>query len=337
MASTPCAACKLLRRKCTQECVFAPYFPPTNPQKFICVHKVFGASNVTKILNDLPPINREDAVNSLYYEAEARLRDPIYGCVGPISFMQQYYKRIQQDLINAKEELAGYLGQDVNVLHNQQQQQVPSYIPPLGNNNTNQPNNFMMSMDGMPHGVIMPQGESMIPQHHDHHHNDHELNLDAQRMAAMILDRGDHHHHHQQQQQGMFNGYGIDNNGSVTATGYNQMDVNDHNHHGGGGGGGSLCGPSLALGSFGGHEGYDQMGQETEHHDHMNHHDHDHNHQLQTQLMLQPPLQEGQDQQSEGGFLLGQETLHEEVEDDQEELGPPVKLRKSENKDTSSY
>jgi hypothetical protein len=46
----PCAACKLLRRRCAQECPFAPYFSPHEPHKFAEVHKVFGASNVSKML-----------------------------------------------------------------------------------------------------------------------------------------------------------------------------------------------------------------------------------------------------------------------------------------------
>lgn len=50
-AASPCAACKLLRRRCAaQECVFAPYFPADEPHKFASVHKVFGASNVNKML-----------------------------------------------------------------------------------------------------------------------------------------------------------------------------------------------------------------------------------------------------------------------------------------------
>lgn len=49
-AMSPCAACKLLRRRCAQDCVFAPYFPADEPQKFANVHKVFGASNVNKML-----------------------------------------------------------------------------------------------------------------------------------------------------------------------------------------------------------------------------------------------------------------------------------------------
>lgn len=47
---TPCAACKLLRRRCAQECPFSPYFSPHEPHKFASVHKVFGASNVSKML-----------------------------------------------------------------------------------------------------------------------------------------------------------------------------------------------------------------------------------------------------------------------------------------------
>ncbi|KAJ4787624.1 LOB domain-containing protein 6 [Rhynchospora pubera] len=106
--SSPCAACKFLRRKCQPDCVFAPYFPPDNPTKFQNVHKVFGASNVTKLLNELQPYQREDAVNSLAYEAEMRLRDPVYGCVGVISVLHHQLRQLQDDLNRARVELARY-------------------------------------------------------------------------------------------------------------------------------------------------------------------------------------------------------------------------------------
>ncbi|XP_062228104.1 LOB domain-containing protein 6-like [Phragmites australis] len=105
---SPCAACKFLRRRCQPDCVFAPYFPPDNPQKFVHVHRVFGASNVTKLLNELHPFQREDAVNSLAYEADMRLRDPVYGCVGVISILQHNLRQLQQDLARAKYELSKY-------------------------------------------------------------------------------------------------------------------------------------------------------------------------------------------------------------------------------------
>lgn len=50
---SPCAACKILRRRCADKCVLAPYFPPTEPAKFTIAHRVFGASNIIKFLQVL--------------------------------------------------------------------------------------------------------------------------------------------------------------------------------------------------------------------------------------------------------------------------------------------
>lgn len=109
-SNSPCAACKFLRRKCIPGCVFAPYFPQDQSSKFANVHRVFGASNVAKLLNELSPAHREDAVNSLAYEADARLQDPVYGCVGYISVLQHRLRQLQHDLHTAKAELATYIG-----------------------------------------------------------------------------------------------------------------------------------------------------------------------------------------------------------------------------------
>nr|GMD12312.1 lob domain-containing protein 4 [Ipomoea batatas] len=96
--SMPCAACKLLRRRCTKYCIFLPYFPPTHPERFAAVHQVFGASNITKMLQEVPVDSRADAVMSMVYEATARLRDPIYGCVGLISVLQKNVFELQSKL-----------------------------------------------------------------------------------------------------------------------------------------------------------------------------------------------------------------------------------------------
>ncbi|KAH6803258.1 Lateral organ boundaries domain family protein [Perilla frutescens var. frutescens] len=112
--NSPCAACKFLRRKCMPGCIFAPYFPPEEPQKFANVHKIFGASNVSKLLNDLLPQQRDDAVNSLAYEAEARVRDPVYGCVGAISFLQRQVDRLQKELDAANADLIRFAYNGIN-------------------------------------------------------------------------------------------------------------------------------------------------------------------------------------------------------------------------------
>ncbi|GAB2274274.1 LOB domain-containing protein 12 [Dionaea muscipula] len=103
--NSPCASCKLLRRRCAADCIFAPYFPPDDPQRFYIVHKVFGASNVSKILQDTPVHWRADAVSSLVFEANARMRDPVYGCVGVISYLQNQVVQLQKQLAVARAEI----------------------------------------------------------------------------------------------------------------------------------------------------------------------------------------------------------------------------------------
>lgn len=107
-ASSSCAACKFLKRRCTPTCIFAPYFRSDEPKKFAKVHKVFGASNVSKILIEVPEEQREDTVNSLAYEAEARLRDPVYGCIGAIALLQRKMLELQRDLAVARARLARF-------------------------------------------------------------------------------------------------------------------------------------------------------------------------------------------------------------------------------------
>ncbi|GAB2286082.1 LOB domain-containing protein 12 [Dionaea muscipula] len=103
--NSPCASCKLLRRRCAADCIFAPYFPPDDPQRFAIVHKVFGASNVSKMLQEIPVHQRADAVSSLVFEANARMRDPVYGCVGAISYLQNQVVQLQKQLAVAQAEI----------------------------------------------------------------------------------------------------------------------------------------------------------------------------------------------------------------------------------------
>nr|XP_043634678.1 LOB domain-containing protein 1-like [Erigeron canadensis] len=102
---SPCAACKILRRRCVEKCVLAPYFPPTEPLKFTIAHRVFGASNIIKMLQELPESQRADAVSSMVYEANSRLRDPVYGCAGAICQLQKQVSELQAELAKAKAEV----------------------------------------------------------------------------------------------------------------------------------------------------------------------------------------------------------------------------------------
>ncbi|KAH7541743.1 protein ASYMMETRIC LEAVES 2 [Ziziphus jujuba] len=176
-SNSPCAACKFLRRKCQPECVFAPYFPPDQPQKFANVHKVFGASNVTKLLNELHPHQREDAVNSLAYEADMRLRDPVYGCVGVISLLQHQLRQLQMDLSCAKSELSKYQNLGGITSHG-----LIAAAAAAATHNHNQ--NHLGSINLISSGSGAGGGGGR--DHHYHHHH-------------QFFPR-DHHYQHQQQQ-----------------------------------------------------------------------------------------------------------------------------------------
>lgn len=158
--------------------MFAPYFPPDQPQRFSNVHKVFGASNVAKLLNELNPSHREDAVNSLAYEAEARLRDPVYGCVGLISILQHRLKQLQSDLFNAKKELATYIGPSA---------MMPLYQPTY---NVNPSSAGVLPygvspMAGPAGGGVGPTaGQLVIREPQPQHHQNAQQLIEAQQLAA---------------------------------------------------------------------------------------------------------------------------------------------------------
>ncbi|KAF5736115.1 LOB domain-containing 36 -like protein [Tripterygium wilfordii] len=253
-SNSPCAACKFLRRKCAQECVFAPYFPSDDPQKFASVHKVFGASNVAKLLNELNVAQRKDAVESLAYEAEARLRDPVYGCVGLISVLQHKLRQVQSDLFNAKKELVTYIGPQAML---PMIQPTHAFMPQQHLGNPSSSNNLMNAMNAPMMGISTAQthGAPLVirePQHqHQHSHPQQQQQMyEAQQLAAVVAAREQEmlrvyeaqQQQHQQQEQDQeligFNQSGFDGAaGSVTATGFNQMNS-------------ATMSPCLALGTF---------------------------------------------------------------------------------------
>ncbi|GLJ41493.1 hypothetical protein SUGI_0858950 [Cryptomeria japonica] len=106
---TPCGACKFLRRKCVKGCVFAPYFSSEDlgASEFSAIHKIFGASNFSKLLQNIPSEEeRYDAVASISYEAQSRLQDPIFGCVSHIFSLQRQVAHLQDELRFAQARLA---------------------------------------------------------------------------------------------------------------------------------------------------------------------------------------------------------------------------------------
>ncbi|KAI3951281.1 hypothetical protein MKW92_035512 [Papaver armeniacum] len=104
---SPCGACKFLRRKCVRGCVFAPYFcHEQGAIHFAAIHKVFGASNVSKLLSHLPLGDRCEAAVTISYEAQARIQDPVYGCVSHIFALQQQVMSLQEQITTLRAQQA---------------------------------------------------------------------------------------------------------------------------------------------------------------------------------------------------------------------------------------
>ncbi|XP_021732598.1 LOB domain-containing protein 15-like [Chenopodium quinoa] len=163
---TPCAACKLLRRRCAQECPFSPYFSPHEPQKFASVHKVFGASNVSKMLMEVPESQRADAANSLVYEANVRLRDPVYGCMGAISALQQQVQLLQAELNAVRAEILKYKFRDTNNNHNHNNNNISTSTNNINNNPSPSPHDLSFFSSGAPVSVsiaVPPPLTTAIP------------------------------------------------------------------------------------------------------------------------------------------------------------------------------
>lgn len=91
-----------------------------------------------KNIQELPEPQRADAVTSMVYEANSRIRDPVYGCAGVVCHLQKQVSELQAELAKAQAGLASMQSQQQNlialicmemaqsqeqVLHRHQQQQ----------------------------------------------------------------------------------------------------------------------------------------------------------------------------------------------------------------------
>lgn len=103
--TTACAACKYQRRKCAIDCPLSPYFPPDQPKRFANVHKLFGVSNLLRLLKHVDPSKREDMVKSISYEADTREKDPVHGCLGVITVLHNQVAKLKEELHSAREKL----------------------------------------------------------------------------------------------------------------------------------------------------------------------------------------------------------------------------------------
>ena len=68
------------------------------------------------VTQEVPESQRADAANSLVYEANVRLSDPVYGCMGAISALQQQVQSLQAELNAVRTEILKYKYREANII-----------------------------------------------------------------------------------------------------------------------------------------------------------------------------------------------------------------------------
>ncbi|KAL0458285.1 UNVERIFIED_CONTAM: LOB domain-containing protein 29 [Sesamum latifolium] len=101
---------------------------------FAAIHRVFGASNVAKLLAHLPISDRCQAAVTVSYEAQARLQDPIYGCVSHIFVLQQQVVNLQAQLAALKEQAAAH---ELFIMNSSSSAGNPNHHKPYGESPSN--------------------------------------------------------------------------------------------------------------------------------------------------------------------------------------------------------
>lgn len=107
-----CASCKHQRKKCDESCILAPFFPAEKNREFQAVHKVFGVSNIQKIIKSLDEKDRKRAADSLVWEAFCRQKDPILGPYGEYSKLSEELKLYKSSVQYYQPPTTEVLGQD---------------------------------------------------------------------------------------------------------------------------------------------------------------------------------------------------------------------------------
>ncbi|KAG9450379.1 hypothetical protein H6P81_010344 [Aristolochia fimbriata] len=139
--SQACAACKYQRRKCSSDCALAKYFPADQPKLFQNAHKLFGVSNILKILKTVDPTQKGEAMKSIIAQANIRDKSPVHGCLGFIVHLQNQVQQAEQELEFVNTQLAIFRSQQHHI-----------------------------------HQQYHIKTEQIVHHHHHHHHRDNNNN-----------------------------------------------------------------------------------------------------------------------------------------------------------------
>lgn len=86
------------QKECLENCTLLYQFASNDLHKFAILQQVFGACNVVRLVQDLPSDQRVEAIDSLVFEASARLENPAFGCTDIIHQLQRQVSDLQSQI-----------------------------------------------------------------------------------------------------------------------------------------------------------------------------------------------------------------------------------------------
>ncbi|PON48723.1 Lateral organ boundaries domain containing protein [Trema orientale] len=115
----PCAGCRHQRKKCEERCELAPYFPARKFKEYKNAHRVFGTSNIYRIMAAVEPDQRQATADSILLEGNARRSDPVRGCYGVLRTLRSQLSFHEKQLRTVNQHLAYYRERENNILKRQ--------------------------------------------------------------------------------------------------------------------------------------------------------------------------------------------------------------------------
>ncbi|CAJ1950945.1 unnamed protein product [Sphenostylis stenocarpa] len=177
-----CAACRYQRRKCAPDCILAPYFPHDRQRQFYNAHKLFGVSNITKIIKVLSPHDKDQAMRTIIYQSDMRATDPVGGCYRYILDLQAQIEYCRAELELVLQQLAMFRAQAQHQNQQQFQHQHGIYAP----NNVNvtvHGDGEVLNADPMglynqqqQYHCLQPQQQEQYVMMHENGHGAHNCN-----------------------------------------------------------------------------------------------------------------------------------------------------------------
>ncbi|XP_057458198.1 LOB domain-containing protein 7-like [Lotus japonicus] len=122
-----CAACSYLRKKCTADCILAPYFPQSRRGQFANALRLFTVSKMISIIKNMDPRTRDDAMTAIRYQSDVRARDLVGGCYRYIQHLDSEIAQRQNELNEFRTLLEYYRRPFIQEMMPQPQQNHPGF------------------------------------------------------------------------------------------------------------------------------------------------------------------------------------------------------------------